>query len=94
MFSLQDLFGNKAKYDGKVIVVKGKCVKINKNIMGRNWMHIQDGTGSDKPFDLTITTDADVPVGADVSMRGKITLDKDFGAGYHYDIIMEEAKKL
>ena len=89
--SLEELFNNKEKYAGKEIEVTGKCVKINKAIMGRNWVHLQDGTGGDEPYDLTITTSADVPLGTVVTMRGTITLNKDFGAGYKYDIIMENA---
>jgi hypothetical protein len=89
--SLEELFTNKEQYDGKVIEVTGECVKINKQIMGRNWVHIQDGTGGDKPYDLTVTTSADIPVGAVVTLRGKIALNRDFGSGYRYDIIMEDA---
>ncbi len=89
--SLEELFNNKEKYDGKEIQVSGKCVKINKQIMGRNWVHIQDGTGGDKPYDLTITTSADVAVGTMVTFTGKIGLNVDFGAGYKYDIIMQDA---
>jgi hypothetical protein len=89
--SLEELFNNKEKYAGKEIQVSGKCVKINKQIMGRNWVHIQDGTGGEKPYDLTVTTSADVPVGTAVTFTGKIALNVDFGAGYRYDIIMQEA---
>ncbi len=89
--SLEELFTNREKYAGKEIEVTGKCVKINKAIMGRNWVHLQDGTGGDNPYDLTVTTSADIPVGKVVTMRGKITLNKDFGSGYKYDIIMETA---
>lgn len=89
--SLEELFTNKEQYNGKVIEVTGECVKINKQIMGRNWVHIQDGSGGEKPYDLTVTTSADIPVGAVVTLRGKIVLDRDFGSGYRYDIIMEDA---
>jgi hypothetical protein len=59
--------------------------------MSRNWVHIQDGTKNDgKVADLTITTNANVQVGDNVSFEGKITLDKDFGAGYKYNVIMEQ----
>lgn len=87
---LSELFANPASYEGKVITVKGRCVKINKMIMGRNWVHIDDGTGGGK--DLTITTLADVPVGTSASLTGKISLNVDFGAGYKYDVIMEDAR--
>ncbi len=86
---LVDLFANMEKYNGKVIKVTGKCVKINPNIMGRNWIHMQDGTGEN--LDLTITTSENIPLGHVVTVEGTIALNKDFGAGYYYDIIMEGA---
>jgi hypothetical protein len=58
--------------------------------MGKNWVHIRDKSGKD----LTITTNSVVNVSDAVAFKGKITLDKDFGAGYKYDVIMEEAERL
>ncbi len=89
--SLKEIFENKSEYSGKVVEVTGECVKVNKQIMGRNWVHIQDGSAGDKPYDLTVTTSADIPVGAVVTLRGTIVLDRDFGSGYRYDVIMEDA---
>lgn len=90
LVKISDLFANKTNYDGKVISVRGRCVKINKMIMGRNWVHIDDGSTSGT--DLTVTTTADVPVGSTVTLTGTIALNKDFGAGYRYDVIMEGAR--
>ncbi len=87
--SLAKLFSDKSAYGGQTIKVTGKCVKVNPKIMNRNWIHIQDGSGEN--LDLTVTTAENIPLGAIVSLEGKIALDKDFGAGYRYDIIMEEA---
>lgn len=85
---LKELFANPAKYDGKTITISGQCVKINKMIMGRNWVHLDDGTIDG---DLTVTTMEDIPVGATIALTGTIALNKDFGAGYKYEIIMEGA---
>lgn len=83
---------HKDKYDGKVITVTGECVKVNNGIMGRNWVHIQDGSKENgKSIDLTVTTLQNIPVGSQVALKGKIVLNKDFGAGYRYDVIMEDA---
>ena len=87
--TLSKLFSNEVDYAGKVIKITGKCVKINPMIMNRNWLHIQDGSGAG--LDLTVTTKEVVRLGEIVSLEGTIALDKDFGAGYRYDIIMEEA---
>jgi hypothetical protein len=60
--------------------------------MGKNWVHIQDGTQFEGAFDLTITTDIQVPVDEINTFEGKIILDKDFGYGYFYSVLMEESK--
>ena len=89
---LSELFANREKFAGKKVQVTGKCVKTNNAIMGRNWVHIQDGTSQNgENYDLTVTTHQTVNVGSTVTMEGLIVLNKDFGAGYKYDIIMEEA---
>lgn len=88
--SLEKLFADKDQYVGDKIKITGKCVKVNPKIMGRNWLHIQDGSGQD--LDLTVTTTEQVPLGAVVTLEGTIAIDRDFGAGYRYDIIMEGAE--
>lgn len=90
---LDELLKAKEKFTGKVIIVSGKIVKANYGIMGKNWYHIQDGTKTaGKNADLTVTSAENLPIEAIVNFEGKIYLNKDFGAGYKYDIIMEEAK--
>ena len=75
--------------NGKVIKVTGKCIKLNRMIMGRNWVHLQDGSGNN--FDLTVTTTENVELGSIVTLEGTIALNKDFGAGYKYNVILEGA---
>jgi GW (Gly-Tryp) dipeptide domain len=90
---LSDLFKDKDKFNGKTIIVQGKCVKANYGIMNKNWYHIQDGTMKDgKKCDFTITSAENIPLGAEVAFEGKIILNKDFGAGYFYDILMDGGK--
>jgi hypothetical protein len=91
---LSELMDNKEKYDGKTVRVKGRVIKLNNMIMNRNWIHINDGSLKDETIDLTITTTENVPLGAVVAFEGVITLNKDFGAGYKYEIIMENAQLL
>jgi hypothetical protein len=90
--TLGELFANSSKYEGKTVKIRGMIVKVNQNIMNRNWVHIQDGTGAGDNYDLTITTLDAVRKGSVVTFEGKIILNKDFGSGYSYDILMEEAK--
>ncbi len=87
--SIADLFANKEKYNGKTIKVTGKVVKVNPMIMQRNWLHIKDN--STEELDLTITTVENISPGTVVTLQGTIALDRDFGAGYRYDVIMESA---
>lgn len=91
--TIAGIFSNLASLSDSQVTVKGQVVKISKNIMNRNWIHIQDGTKSDKHYDLTITTFEPVSfsVGDEVTFTGTLSVDKDFGAGYRYDAILENA---
>ena len=93
-YKVADLFKDKAKLDNQKVTVKGKVVKVASGIMGKNWLHLQDGTGSasNKTNDLTVTTSQDLPeVGKTVTVTGTLRKDKDFGSGYFYPVIIEEA---
>jgi hypothetical protein len=92
--SIGKLLENKKSYDGKVIKVRGQVTKYNSGIMGKNWVHLQDGTEYNNGFDLTVTTDNTATMGELMTFEGKIILDKDFGYGYKYDVLMEDAKSL
>ncbi len=89
--SIADLVSEKKSYDGKTVRIRGQVTKFNADIMDKNWIHIQDGTEHDGNFDLTITSDIAVETGKTMTFEGKIALDKDFGFGYFYEIILEEA---
>ena len=92
--SLAELYKNKDQYNGKSVIVKGVVVKLNEMIMGKNWIHLQDGTNYQDFNDLTITTEEAIVFSLDdtITFHGTITLNKDFGAGYKYEIIMEEGQ--
>ena len=91
--TIGELFANKDSYADKTVLIKGQVTKVNRAIMGKNWVHLQDGTSGSGKFDLTITTLEQVNVGDVVAFEGKISLNKDFGAGYAYDVLMEEARR-
>jgi uncharacterized protein (UPF0212 family) len=82
-----------AELDGSQITVRGRVVKYNGGILGTNWIHIQDGTGSaeDGTHDITVTTDATASVGDVITVQGTLVTDKDFGAGYTYVAMIEDA---
>ena len=75
----------------KSIRIQGKVTRFNEAIMETNWVHIQDGTEYSGKYDLTATTDNVVQVGSIIIIEGKVTLAKDFGYGYSYEVLMEKA---
>lgn len=90
--SIADLVSKKESYEGKTVRIRGQVTKYNAAIMDKNWIHLQDGTEHEGTFDLTITSDSEVETGKTLTFEGRIALDKDFGFGYYYEIIMEDAK--
>jgi hypothetical protein len=91
--SIAELFSNREAYANKVVRIKGQVTKVNLSIMGKNWVHLQDGTGDSGNNDLLVTTQDVVALGDVVIFEGTIGLNKDFGSGYSYELLMEEAKK-
>ncbi|MCY1721075.1 hypothetical protein OU798_12025 [Prolixibacteraceae bacterium Z1-6] len=89
--TIAQIFENPENYSNKEIEIRGIVVKVNKQIMGKNWIHIQDGSSFNNNFDLTITSQDLPSVNDEVTFKGTIFLNKDFGAGYAYDVIMENA---
>jgi hypothetical protein len=89
--SIAEIFANKADYAGKTVKVRGEVAKFNSAIMSRNWMHLQDGTEHEGKFDLTVTTTEMVNVGDVVTVEGVIAIDQDFGYGYAYEVLLENA---
>lgn len=85
--SIAELAENPEKYAGQQVLLKGECVKVNQDILKRNWLHLKDG--SRDSYDLIITSDTLVPAGTLIAIRGDVAVDKDFGAGYKYRVIIE-----
>jgi hypothetical protein len=92
--TIEKLYVDKSKLEAKKVKIKGLVTKFNGGIMGRNWLHIQDGTGFESYKDITVTTNDIAKVGETIVIEGILVLDKDFGSGYKYDAIVEEAKIL
>jgi len=89
--TVEDLFVKKSDLAGKQVVVKGKVVKVNNGIMQRNFLHLQDGTGGEGTNDITVTSQQTAQVGDEVTITGNLSADVDFGAGYTYPLLIEEA---
>lgn len=86
--TIAEIHSNKSALNGKTVRVRGKVTKYNAKIMGKNWLHIQDSSGTG---DLTVTTKGEVKVGDVVVVEGKLMLNKDYGYGYVYPVILEDA---
>ncbi len=93
-FTVGECFSQGKKLNNKKVRVRGKVVKVSRMIMGKNWVHIQDGTGNpmDNTHDLVVTTMADPKLDSVVVIEGTLHADKDFGAGYKYKVIIEDAE--
>ena len=91
-YTVDQIYQKKDDLQFKTVKVRGQVVKINENIMGTNWIHIQDGTGSEGTHDLMVTSSQSVPVGATIVAEGKVIKDRDFGSGYFYNVLLENSK--
>lgn len=91
-YTIEQVYSKKSSLANKMIKVSGKVVKVNNEIMNTNWVHIQDGTGSNGTHDLLVTTDQIVEIGSVITAEGKVVVDKDFGAGYFYPVLLENCK--
>ena len=93
VYSIEECFAKSAKLNGKKVTVRGKVLKVSSGIMGNNWLHLQDGTGSatKKTNNLVVTSKESAKAGDTVTITGTLAKDKDFGSGYKYSVIVEQA---
>lgn len=91
--TVAEVFARRAALDGKTVAVRAKVVKVSTGILGRNWVHLQDGTGdkASATHDLLATTSETPKAGEMVTVRGTAAKDKDFGSGYTYPVMLENA---
>jgi hypothetical protein len=92
--TVAQIYSQRDELSGKTVKIRGKVVKYNAGIMSRNWIHIQDGTESNGSFDLLVTSKEETALGQIIVVEGRIVLNKDFGAGYSYPVLLEDAKIL
>lgn len=92
--TIGELWAGKDALAEKTVSIRGVVVKYNPGVMGKNWIHLQDGSGDagKGTHDITVTTADAVTNGATVTITGTVRLNKDFGAGYTYAVIVEDAK--
>jgi len=91
--TVASLYKDKTGLAGKTVSAQGKVVKVNNGIMGRNFLHVQDGSGkaADGNHDLIVTSTQTAAVGDQVTVSGVVAVNRDFGAGYSYPLLIEQA---
>ena len=91
--SVAEIMTKSAALKDKPVLVRGKVVKYNQGIMGKNWIHLRDGSGSaaDNTNDVVVTTTQKARTGDVLTVKGVVRTDKDFGSGYSYKVLIEEA---
>jgi len=92
-YRVGEIFDKAMELQGRKVRVHGKVVKVSTAIMGRNWVHLQDGSGDPlkNSHDLVVTGELAPEIGTIVLIEGILAADKDFGAGYSYAAIVEQA---
>lgn len=90
--TVADVWAGAAALSGSSVVVRGEVVKFTPGVMGKNWIHLRDGTGAGAEADLTVTTSAEAAVGDRVAATGLLLVDQDFGHGYAYPVILTDAR--
>ncbi|VVC83180.1 nucleotide-binding protein [Sideroxydans sp. CL21] len=91
--TVAEIIKNRVALKGKTVVVRGKVVKYNAGIMGKNWIHLRDGSGSaaDDSNDILVTSTNETKLNDVVTVKGVVHNDEDFGAGYAYKVLIEDA---
>jgi hypothetical protein len=92
--TVADVVTKASTLNNKSVEVHAKVVKVNSGIMGKNWVHLRDGTGNadDGSNDILLTTNAEITVGSTVTAMGTVRTNKDFGSGYAYKVLLEDVK--
>jgi hypothetical protein len=92
--TIAEVWAQKASLAGKTVTIRGVVVKYNAGVMGKNWIHLQDGSGDpgQGTNDITVTSLDGAANGETVTITGTVATNRDFGAGYTYPVIIEDAK--
>ena len=91
--TVAEVMTKSAELKDQTVLVRGQVVKFNSEIMGKNWVHLRDGSGSatDNTNDILVTTVNKAKVGDVVTVKGIVRTNQDYGAGYSYKALIEEA---
>lgn len=89
--TIAEAFEKTASRKNAKVIIRGKIVKYNSGIMGKNWIHLRDGTGTADKNDLVITTEQNAKLNDTITASGTLQYDRDIGSGYFFPVIIENA---
>lgn len=91
-YTIAEVFAHKDELKGKTVKVRGRVVKVSRNIMGLNWVHLEDGSGEEGTSHLVFRSPVGIAdLGSVVTAEGIVDTDKDFGYGYTYEVLVNDA---
>jgi len=91
--TVAEIITKRIELKDKTVLVRGKVVKYTPEVLGKNWIHLRDGSGSaaDNTHDVLVTTKDQAKIGDVVVAKGVVHTDRDLGSGYSYKVLVEEA---
>jgi hypothetical protein len=89
--TVAEIWTEKAKLKDAAVTIHARVVKVTEGVLGKNWLHLKDGSGAPGSDDITVTTTSKAAVGDVITIKGVVHLDRDFGSGYSYAVLIEEA---
>lgn len=92
--TVSEVVNGRSKLAGKTVRVHGVVVKSTSGVLGKTFLHLRDGSGNAGAgdHDLAVTTERQVTVGSTILVEGTVITDKDFGSGYTYRVLVEDAR--
>ena len=92
-YTVADLYAKAGQLNNKPVRLSAKVVKYSADIMGKNWLHLQDGSGSavTQNHDILATSSATARIGEVLTVTGKVQTNVDLGMGYSYKVLIDNA---
>lgn len=94
--TVAEVFSARGVLDQTRVTVRGTVVKLTEGILGKNYLHLRDGTGTAEggDDDLTVTSTEAFSLGETVEVEGQLAIDQDVGVGYSYPALLADARRV
>jgi len=93
-YTIEEVHMWRKSLEGQTITLDATVYKVSHQIMKLDWTHLGDGTGDEKKLtdDLVFTSASTaIKSGDKVTATGKVIVNKDFGFGYFYKVLIQDA---